>query len=150
MGQQSMSILTFGSTKRLDQSCKVVQIWMKLKDGSDHYLELFTEPTICKHLTSQPIAFCIERYGHLSRLNLTDYSDGDSEMGVDILIGTDHYWNIMTGRTVQEREVLSPSTPNWGGFCLDQHHLLEQALNLPALSLLMLYMLMFQHLMWRH
>ena len=31
-GQQPMSIITFGSTKRLDQSCEIVQIGMKLRD----------------------------------------------------------------------------------------------------------------------
>ena len=100
-GQQSMSILTFGSTQRLDQSCEIVQIGMKLRDGSDQFLELFTVPTICEPLTSQPIALCTGKYGHLSQLELADYSDGDSEMSVDILIGADHYWNLTTGRTVR-------------------------------------------------
>ena len=39
-GQQCTSINTFGSMKRLDQSCEIVQIGMKLRDGSDLILEL--------------------------------------------------------------------------------------------------------------
>ena len=100
-GQQPMSIITFGSTKRLDQSCEIVQIGMKLRDGSDQYLELFTVPTICEPLTSQPIAFCTQKYGYLSQLDLADGSDGNSAMNIDLLIGADHYWNLTTGKTIR-------------------------------------------------
>ena len=96
-----MSIVTFGSTKRLDQSCEIVRIGMKLQDGSDQFLELFTVPTICEPLTSQPIAFCTERYGYLSQLDLADDFDGKSAMNIDLLIGADHYWNQTTGRTIR-------------------------------------------------
>ena len=100
-GQQPMSILTFESTQRLDQNCEIVQVGMKLRDGSDQFFGLFTVPTICEPLTSQPIALCTEKCGHLSQLDLADYSEGDSEMCVDLLIGADYFWNLTTGRTVR-------------------------------------------------
>ena len=80
---------------------RVVQIGMKLRDGSDQRLELFTVPTICEPLISQPIAFCTKWYGYLSQLDLADDCDGTSAMNIDLLIGADHYWNLTTGRTIR-------------------------------------------------
>ena len=52
---------------------------------------------ICEPLASQPISACIEGNPHLSGLDLADFSDGTSSLDVDILIGSDYYWNLVTG-----------------------------------------------------
>ena len=54
---------------------------------------------ICEPLASQPIAFCQNNYEHLSGLDLADSSDGHSRLEVDILVGSDQYWDLITGRT---------------------------------------------------
>lgn len=61
-------------------------------------LELFAVPLICEPLAAQPISICKERYDHLMGLELADNSDGVSEMGIDVLIGSDYYWEVATGR----------------------------------------------------
>lgn len=38
---------------------------------------------------------------YLAYLNLTDFHEGHTEVKVDILIGSDHYWKIATGEIVQ-------------------------------------------------
>lgn len=60
---------------------------------------LFSVPTICEPLTSRPLVECRERYPHLSTLEFAD-DPGDtapSQLHVDILIGSDHYWDLITG-----------------------------------------------------
>ena len=54
---------------------------------------------ICEPLASQTIAFCQNNYEHLSGLDLADSSDGHSRLEVDILVGSDQYWDLITGRT---------------------------------------------------
>jgi hypothetical protein len=52
---------------------------------------------ICEPLAGQPISGCVEENQHLARLNLADFSDGSSSLEVDILIGSDYYWSLVTG-----------------------------------------------------
>ena len=55
-------------------------------------------PTICDPLVSQPIATCIERSNSFIDLEkFADYSDGRSTLQVDVLIGCDYYWELVTG-----------------------------------------------------
>ena len=65
-----MSIITFGSDERNTQSCEVVRVGMKLRDGTNKELELFTVPLICKPLAAQPISLCVANYSHLAQLEL--------------------------------------------------------------------------------
>ena len=72
---------------------------MKTREGPDKELELFSVPLICEPLVAQPISFCVEKYNHLARLELADSSNGASAMEVDVLIGSDYYWEFATGKT---------------------------------------------------
>lgn len=47
-------------------------------------------------LSSQPIS---ESYDHLADLDLADNSDGHSRLDNNILIGSDLYWELITGET---------------------------------------------------
>ena len=46
---------------------------------------------------SQPISSCIVAQRHLAQLDLADFSVGDTAMEIDILIGSDYYWELATG-----------------------------------------------------
>ena len=72
---------------------------MKFKDGSDKEFKLFAVPLICQPVAAQPIKLCMERFHHLSQLDLADFSDGTTPMNVDMLIGADYYWELTTGAT---------------------------------------------------
>ena len=60
-------------------------------------LSLFVVQMICEPLVSQPVTASAETHHHLTSLDLADCSDGDSPMGVDVLVGSDYYWNLVTG-----------------------------------------------------
>ena len=98
-GEQHMSIATFGSCRRDPQLCEVVQICVRLRDGQDKLLKVFTVPLICEPLSCQPITLCAEQCEHLSHLELADCSEGQAPMDVDMLIGADYYWEFTTGKT---------------------------------------------------
>ena len=97
-GEQRVSIQTFGSENEEPRTCEIVRIGMKMQDG-DKEMTLFTVPLICEPLAGQPISICAEEYGHLSPLSLADTSDGETSLEVDMLLGADYYWDLVTGET---------------------------------------------------
>ena len=96
-----MSIMTFGSSEERPHVCDTVRVGVVLKDRQPKNLALCTVPLICEPLASQPIDFCQEKYEHLSGLDLADSSDASSHLKIDILIGSDQYWELTTGRTLR-------------------------------------------------
>lgn len=93
-----MSILTFGSNKRRAQTCPIVRVGIKTQEGLDKAIQLFSVPFIYEPIVAQPISICRENYDHLAGLELADDSDGASEIGVDVLIGSHYYWEFATGK----------------------------------------------------
>lgn len=131
-GEQQMSVLTFGSNKRITQTCEVVRVSLKTKDGPDMEMKLFSVPLICEPLVAQPISFCKEKYDHLAKLELPDDSDGTSAMVIDMLIGSDYYWELATGR--MSRVAQLQFIPDWDGSYLDQYLLQDRNSRLLASS----------------
>ena len=99
--QQRMLIKTFGTEREEERVCDIVRIGLKTVCGSGFELSLFSVPLICEPLAHQPIAFCKASYDHLAPLNLADLDDSPTDLGIDILIGSDHYWKIVTGDVVR-------------------------------------------------
>ena len=56
-------------------------------------------PLICESPTYQPISFCRANIDHLYDLDLADLSDSSSCASVDILIGSDLYWDLVMGES---------------------------------------------------
>ena len=92
---ETMLIKTFGSTKNGKLTCDVVSIGILLKDGGMLELSLLTVPLICEPLCGQPISCISENYEYKSRLELADHSYGEDKLNVDMLIGSDQYWNLV-------------------------------------------------------
>ena len=91
-------------------------------------IPLLTVPTICEPLSGQPVILASQRYSYLSKLDLADPSECGDCLDVGILIGADHYWTLVTGRTRQgigQRQL----RPGWVGYYLDP--LLGNAVNHP-------------------
>ena len=40
-------------------------------------------------------------YDHLANLDLADSSKVGEELQIDVLIGSDHYWQLVTGQIIQ-------------------------------------------------
>lgn len=98
-GEQSMSIMTFGASDKALRRCEIVDICIAVRGGETRQLTLYTVPIICKPLVCQPISLCQASFKHLAGLPLADQSDGKDHLEVDILIGSDLYWSLLTGKT---------------------------------------------------
>ena len=69
---------------------------MKMKHGLDQKIVAFVVPHICELIAPQPLNVCIKDCEHLSQLEFADSYD-DSPLKVDILIGSNYYWDLMMG-----------------------------------------------------
>ena len=69
---------------------------MKTKHDMDKELVAFVVPHICEPIEAQPVTVCVQDCKHLSELELAD-SCSDSPPEVDVLIGSDYYWELTTG-----------------------------------------------------
>ena len=60
------------------------------------------------------------QYEYLTNLDLADPPCDDWKLEVDILIGCDHYWKLVTkgSRARRSKEELQQLRQNWDGFCL--------------------------------
>ena len=112
--QQRLSIAAFGSSRGRPKECKVVRLAVNTKSGARQLLELFVVPHICDPLTNQTTSICTEKYSHLAQLDLADLSP-DGALEVDMLIGSDYYWEFVTGETIRgpEGPVAVGTTIGW-------------------------------------
>ena len=71
-------------------------------------------PHICDPLVRQNVEHCLKTYAHLANLDLTDIPQGNN-LQVDMLIGSDLYWQFVTGEVVrgQEGPVAVGTTLGW-------------------------------------
>ena len=96
---KTLLIKTFGSTEEQPQYRDVVKLVLTTRDGPDLELEFVVVPLICETLSGQQISRAVELYSHLFGLEMADTFD-DNNMDVNILIGLDHYWRVVSGTTV--------------------------------------------------
>ena len=101
---QQLSIATFGAAGHKSQRFEVLRVGLKMKDGKNQELKLIKVPSICEPLTAQPISLCLNKHDHLNRLDLADYSDGQETLQIDVLIGADYYWELVTGKTSRGKD----------------------------------------------
>ena len=59
-------------------------------------LSLYVVPMICEPLVSQSISACAREHQHLASLDLADYSESEHSLEVDVLVGSDYYWELVT------------------------------------------------------
>ena len=61
-------------------------------------LTFLAVPFICDPLARQPLCHAMEIFPHLSELELADTG---GEADIDVLVGSDLYWSLVTGRIVR-------------------------------------------------
>ena len=91
--------MTFGSKEEQSHVCKLTVLNVVLKNRQTRPLKLFVVPLICEPVTCKPVSFCQDNFDHLAQLDLADPSDGSSHLDIDVLIGCDQYWELVTGET---------------------------------------------------
>ena len=96
-GEQQLSIAAFGSERGGPKVCPIVNVGILLKGYPSMIVSLFVVPMVCEPLMGQPIDVCSNQNPHFSSLELADWADQGSQLEVDILIGSDYYWDFVTG-----------------------------------------------------
>ena len=95
---ESMIIKTFGSERENRRICDIVELGIVTKNGEPLTLSAVVVPHICDPVRMQPISSFKNAYEHLSGLELADLGSVTGELEIDVLIGSDHYWRLVTGR----------------------------------------------------
>ncbi|XP_068757291.1 uncharacterized protein [Montipora capricornis] len=94
---ENLVIKTFGAGSVQPKRYDVVQLCVsKAVGGLNLYVDAYDIPSICAPLSQQKIELAQASYEHLSSLELADSSTGGDGMLIDILIGSDFYWQFMT------------------------------------------------------
>lgn len=92
---ERLNLNTFGESKFKKQSCEVVNLQLRKSEYDDPItLSALTFPVICSPLPAKVFT----NYAHLDGLELAD-EPCSSGCSIDLLIGSDYYWNFVTGET---------------------------------------------------
>ena len=94
------TIAAFRSERTDPRLCEVVWVSVQTRAGEDKNIDLFIVPHICEPLT---INKCLDLYPHISGLDLAD-DPLDEKHEIDVLIGSDFYWEFVTGEVVRGEE----------------------------------------------
>ena len=95
--REKLHVNTFGNTSFDTRSCDVVRLQIQPTNGGETIeLVAYSSPVICSSL---PTLVSAQNYEHLEALELAngDYHDSKS---IDVLVGSDYYWSIVTGDTL--------------------------------------------------
>ena len=96
-GKRNLSIAAFGADHEKIQVCPLVNIGIRSREHYTILLTLHVVPTICEPLSYQPVTASVEVNSHLVGLDLADFSESSSCLSVDLLVGCDHYWDLVMG-----------------------------------------------------
>ena len=102
-----MVIKTFGSDHGQRRDCDIVQLKFATKQGNPVILPMVVVPHICDSVCSQPIDTSKAAYKHLAGLDLADAGRTGDSLEINLLIGSDHYWKLVTGRVLKRRRTHS-------------------------------------------
>ena len=110
--RERLTLNTFGSTNYNKKDCNLVQVRLQGKLGNDIEILALGFPTICSPLQT-PVA--VSQYPHLQGLELADDNllDHNSDC-IDVLIGSDHYWDIVTGNIIKGSDGPVAVSSNFG------------------------------------
>ena len=97
MSTETLHLNTFGENAYRKQKCQ--DVTLPLRSSKDEYVEIsaLNFPVICSPL---PKRIDATKYPHLADLDLADSSAIDQD-SIDILIGSDYYWDIVTGESIR-------------------------------------------------
>ena len=101
MGTESLRIKTFGATETQNTSCDLIELGVKVEGNETLKLSALVVPFICNPLTSQPINHSKQSYDQLIGLELADSAEVSDVLEIDLLIGSDSYWDLVTGQVIR-------------------------------------------------
>ena len=95
---ETLHLNTFGDDKFRKQSCEVVNLCLKKPGGEEIQIQALSFPVICSSL---PNKVDVSFFPHLDGLELADNFNDHDHSSIDVLIGADFYWDVITGETVR-------------------------------------------------
>ena len=107
-------IKTFGSEEATMKKLKVVRFKVKRKVGEGYVsCEALCVPMVCSPIASQDVDYAGKTFEHLKGLELADSNEGHAE--VEVLIGSDFYYEFFTGKYKKGRSgpIASESCLGW-------------------------------------
>ena len=94
-----MAIKAFGSNHEKSVRLNEYQVCLKsTNNDTSFYFKVLAVPTLCSPIGGQKIDLAVNQHPFLRELQLADNGQGDKRE-VDLLIGADIYWKIVTGET---------------------------------------------------
>ena len=63
-------------------------------------MSFLSVPLICEAISDQSISYAVSTHEDLASLEFSDYTQGDISFKVDILVGLDQYWKLITGEVI--------------------------------------------------
>lgn len=95
---QSLTVKPFGSSTGHHQQCKVFNLCIGTEGSENVILSAICVPVISSPVQGQCPKQAMRNYPHFAGLTLA----GDCEEAqVDILVGADQYWNLVTGGIIR-------------------------------------------------
>ena len=98
--QESLSIATFGANASTSKQFDVVNLKLQTKQGDIKLNAIVIDSDLTTALPIQPKKQDLIHYDYLQDLVLAPQGD-QSAVKIDILIGADHYWDIVQDRIVR-------------------------------------------------
>jgi len=96
--REKLRLNTFGSSSFDARPCDVVSVRIRRPCSDEEIcITAYTSSVICSPL---PTLVNAERYHHLEGLELADNNCESSDCSIDLLIGSDYYWTVVTGETI--------------------------------------------------
>ena len=99
-GTEYLSIGAFGGGTTRAKEHDVVEIAVQGGNSETLYMKAVVVEKICSPLQGQRINIARNYYTHLDGLLLADQDDGCS-IEVEVLVGLDNYWRIVTGKIIR-------------------------------------------------
>jgi len=93
---ENLRINTFGDANYQKQKCTVVKLCLQTRSHEELELFALNYPVICSPLPSK---INVADYVHLEGLDFAD--DFDNTESIDVLIGSDYYWDFVTGDSIK-------------------------------------------------
>ena len=95
ISKEKTSINAFSSKKFETTELDKVCINLKMNSGENFSMEVLCKPFICLPITNQPVKYAKNSFEFLKDLNL---ADSGTKEEIDMLIGFDFYWSLVTGK----------------------------------------------------
>jgi len=96
---EALNLNTFGSESYERRQCDLAKLTLLGRDGTSIEIQAISFPKICSPVTAR---IDVAQLTKLQNFELADYDPNRSSGKIDVLIGSDYYWDVVSGDVVRE------------------------------------------------